>query len=192
MTNISTTLGAVGSLVSDAESFRAKISWFNVVSTNNGDPLVFTASEIKFVNLDGTFTDIHGSGFAQAGDTLSGTVTQISHLSADGTTVLHNPNLNGLNVSLTNTAAALGDAGQQLFDLVGAGDNTLTGLQAQVGTTNSPTPISIAPPAMTRSSVKPPAATDPTSEWWNTSKRHRQCRSTWCQALSQAGRATTR
>ena len=135
MTGFTTTLGQLGTFVHNAETLRAQIAWTDVINTDHGQPLLFTANEIKFLNADGTFTDILGSGFVQHGP-LQGTVTELQQLAADGTTVLDD--LTGLNVSLAVGAAAFGpnEAGQQLYRLAGQGVNTLTGLHAQVGDTN--------------------------------------------------------
>jgi len=96
-----------------------------VIDTNNNEPTIATATQIRFVNTDGTLTDILGSGFAQGDNVqLAGTITEIKHLSSDGLNVIDD--VTGLNVSLSFAAATFdpGEAGQQLYELVGAGNNT--------------------------------------------------------------------
>ena len=135
MTNITTTLGDLGAFISNVEALRGEIPWLGAIPAQI-DPLLFSATEIKFANTDGTFTDILGSGFAGQNGPLSGTVTQVQQLAADGTTVL--VNVTGLNVSLAMLADAVSrdNMSGDFYLLAGQGDNTLTGLHAQVGITN--------------------------------------------------------
>jgi VCBS repeat-containing protein len=135
MTDISTTLADVGGFLSEVKALRSQITWIGVVTTAAA-PILFAPTAIRFVNTDNTFTEILGTDFSQANAQLTGTITQIRHLDTDGTTVI--TDLTGLNADLGIGAAALSaaDAGSQLYELVGAGDNTLTGFAAQVGSTN--------------------------------------------------------
>ena len=171
-----------------------QITWFGVLpfESDSGQPSVYADTQIKFVNADGTFTDIHGSGFGtNPNGSNTGTVTQILHLGTDGTTVLDN--LSGLNVSVAYVAAALGDreAGSEFLTCAGAGNNTLTALHAQVGNTNYYfTSLDSSPGNDTI--VGQVLSADLTSEWWSTGMRRPRCRSIWRQAWSPAGLATTR
>jgi Ca2+-binding RTX toxin-like protein len=136
MTNLTTTLGDLGAFVSNIETLRGEISWHSVIASDNVHPFIFTSTEIKFANTDGTFTDITGSGFDQIGG-LHGTVANVDHLAADGTTVLADSVL-GLNVSLSTLADAISsnNLSSDFYQLAGQGGNTLTGFNAEVGSTN--------------------------------------------------------
>jgi hypothetical protein len=63
MTNFSTTLGDLGTFVSNIEN----TAWANRLgrrhSRDNVNPVTFTANEILFENTDGTFTRIVGLRF---------------------------------------------------------------------------------------------------------------------------------
>ena len=140
MTNVTTTLGQLGAFVAHVESLQSTLPWFDVLPGDNVKPLVFSATEIKFANTDGTFTDVLGTGFAQTHQNggLQGTVTGVQHLASDGTTVLPDSPSTVLNVSLAEYAEVLGqsDFSEDFYQLAGQGDNTLTGWHAQVGATN--------------------------------------------------------
>ena len=135
LTNLTTTLGALGAFISSVETLRAQIPWLGAVSPQP-EPLLFSPTEIKLANVDGTFTDILGFGFAGQNGPLSGTVTQVRQLAADGITVLNN--VTGLNVGLAAFADAVDPhkMSDDFYLLAGQGNNTLTGLHAQVGNTN--------------------------------------------------------
>ena len=81
---------------------------------------------IKLANTDGTFTVLHGLGFALdgAGEPISGRVLSVEHLAADGTTVIER--IVPLNVSLADVRTA--------FDSSGFADALLSGNDVIVGT----------------------------------------------------------
>ena len=58
MTNFTTTLGDLGTFVSNIETLREQIGWVGVIPGDNVNPVTFTANEILFENTDGTFTRI--------------------------------------------------------------------------------------------------------------------------------------
>jgi VCBS repeat-containing protein len=135
MTGLTTTMADLGAYVNTIETLRSQISWSNVIPTNV-EPFVFTPTEIKFYNTDGSITDVTGTGFVEAGGGPQGTVTDARQLAADGTTVLHD--LPGLNVSLSLIADAFNTdtAGDNFYLLAGQGNNTSTGFYSQPDGTN--------------------------------------------------------
>jgi len=136
MTNFTTTLGDLGTFVSNIETLRGQIGWVGVIPGDNVNPVTFTANEILFENTDGTFTRIVGSGFNEIGG-LHGTVSDVQHLATDAATVLAG-SLSGLNLSLSTLADAISPSNlsDDFYQLAGQGNNTLTGSNAQVGSTN--------------------------------------------------------
>src|SRR6185369_9850315 len=137
MTNFTTTLGDLGAFVSNIETLRGQIGWLGVIPGDDVNPVTFTANEILFENTDGTFTRIVGSGFNEIGG-LHGTVSAVQHLATDATTVLPD-GLSGLNLSLPTLADAISPSNlsDDFYQLAGQGANTLTGFNAQVGSTNN-------------------------------------------------------
>jgi hypothetical protein len=77
-----------------------------------------------------------GSGFNEIGG-LHGTVSDVQHLATDAATVLAG-SLSGLNLSLSTLADAISPSNlsDDFYQLAGQGNNTLTGSNAQVGSTN--------------------------------------------------------
>ena len=137
VTGLTTSLGALGNLISTVETIQAEAPWGSLINQNT-DPLSFTATHIHLANSDGTFTDLLGSGFTQSGQgVFTGTVTSIEQLAANGTTVLQSANL-APNTSLTDVVSALsGDnLSREFYNLAAQGNTSFTGLHAQVGTNN--------------------------------------------------------
>ena len=136
VTSLTTSLGALGGFISTIETIQSEITWSGVIDKADNNQPAFTATDIRFINTDGTITELVGTGFAQAGDNgnLSGTVTSIKHLAANGTTVLHTVTPPP-NTTLGEVASAVfGDhLSQQFYDLAAQGNTTFTGLHAQVG-----------------------------------------------------------
>ena len=101
-----------------------------MIQTDQTSPLRSTSTDIRFANTDGTFTDIIGTGFAQSGSQLLGTVTSVEASQGD---VLQTVDL-GLATSLSDLAAALGgeQASRQFYDLAAQGNTSLTAYQAAV------------------------------------------------------------
>ena len=141
ITNMTSSLASLGSFISQAESIHSQIPWANVIDQNQGEPIVFTATDIVLPNTDGTFTEFTGTGFAQIGQgQLSGTVTSVQQLDSPGGNVIGGPvSLNdGLGFSLGIVVAGFfgEEAGQQFYALAAQGNTNFTGLHAQIGTTN--------------------------------------------------------
>jgi hypothetical protein len=136
ITNFTTSLGDLGTFMGQVLTLRNQISWVNVIPQQDVQPILFTSTDVRLANTDGTITEVIGTGFSKAGSQFSGTVTEVRHLASDGTTVLHD--LMGLNVSLTLAVAAAvsQQASDQFYLLAGQGDNTLTGFQAHVTNTD--------------------------------------------------------
>jgi hypothetical protein len=133
ITGVAISPGDFGAFIARIESIQDKIAWSSLIDTNNNGPASFSATDIHFANTDGTFTDIIGSGFAQSGQQLSGTVTSVEQLDANGK-VLHTVDF-GPSTSLSDVAAALfpDQASQQFYDLAAQGNTNLFGVATQSG-----------------------------------------------------------
>jgi Ca2+-binding RTX toxin-like protein len=127
LTNVAIGFGDIGNFLDQVMSLRDQITWSNVVD-QEPEAVIFTPTQIRLLNTDGTFTDAIGTGLAVADFQLSGTISSIQHVASDGTTVL--TNLTGLNVSLATAGSALFDevASEQLYVLANQGNNTMTGV----------------------------------------------------------------
>jgi VCBS repeat-containing protein len=136
ITGVAISAGDFGSLVARLESIQDKIPWASLVNLDSNGPLSFSATDIHFANNDGTFTDVIGTGFAQSGDQLSGTVTSVELLDAQGH-VLQTAGF-GLSTSLSDVAAALfpDEASKQFYNLALRGNTSLTGFSPSGNSTN--------------------------------------------------------
>ncbi|HVY85343.1 MAG TPA: hypothetical protein VG943_09430, partial [Caulobacterales bacterium] len=125
LSNLHVSLADYGTLMNSFLSLRDQISWVGVVG--DGDLVDFTSTHIRLANTDGTFTDYNGTAFLQSGEQLTGQVTSIQHIGANGTTVLETVNTN---VTLEVGAGALfvWNASTSLYNLLQTGSNTLTGI----------------------------------------------------------------
>src|SRR5689334_9647996 len=134
LTNVDpTALADVGTFASQAFDLRTQINWLGVIS-QNAEPIVLTATEIRLLNTDGTFTVVTGSGFSVTGQNLTGTVSAIRLFDTDGVTVLDNGPVTGLPVSLALGASAIIDEARsaQTYLIANQGDNTLTSVANEV------------------------------------------------------------
>ena len=122
-----TALADIGSFASQAFDLRTQIGWSFLIN-QDAEPTLFTPTEIRLRNTDNTFTVVTGSGFAIAGENLSGTVTAIQLFDTDGTTLLDTGPSTGLPVSLALGASALFDEvrSTQAYLIAHQGNNTLT------------------------------------------------------------------
>jgi Ca2+-binding RTX toxin-like protein len=124
--NINVSMADLGALMNDIFAVRSQIAWLADVDPD-GDIILSTDTQIRLPNLDGTFTDIVGTGFpVPAQGQPVGTVTAIRHIAADGTTVLETVDIDE---TLAVVASAIFEdlASDTLFLLLNEGSNTVTG-----------------------------------------------------------------
>jgi serralysin len=82
---------------------------------------------IKLANADGTFTVLHGLGFAldDAGEPISGRVLSVEHLASDGTTVI--ARIAAMNVPLADVRTAFNQGG--FVDILLGGNDVIIGTE---------------------------------------------------------------
>lgn len=136
MTDVAVTMAEIGAFVSQVNTLRGAIGWFDVIDQSAaGSPLYFSDTTIIYTNTDGeTYTIIQGSGLDVAGGHLSGTVTSVTQQYIVAGTVKDSVNPAFLPVTLAEGGSAMFDevASIQSYLFFGTGDNTLERLNTGV------------------------------------------------------------
>ncbi|MFM9847212.1 MAG: calcium-binding protein, partial [Hyphomicrobiaceae bacterium] len=132
LTNLSVSAAQLGGFVTSVQTYQNQFPWLGIVD-QEAEALLFSPTEIRLANTDGTFTVVHGSGFSEAGGVLSGTIDYVDRVASNGTTVLQTfgtPGAGPDDVPLAIGASALFPdvAGEQFYMLMNQGNNTLTGV----------------------------------------------------------------
>ena len=82
LTNVTIGFGEIGNFLEQVMSLRDQITWSNVVD-QKPEPVIFTPTQIRLLNTDGTFTNAIGTGLAAADYQISGTISSIQHIASD-------------------------------------------------------------------------------------------------------------
>ncbi len=104
-----------------AYDLRAQTSTWGLQFPNSDSGFTFTPTLITLVMLDGTKVLIAGSGFDT--NTDAGTVTSMTHVSANGLTTLHTAT--GLPASLATVSSSFGND-EAFYSILVQGDNVIT------------------------------------------------------------------